>query len=158
MPLGRMKRLEPLLAPEAAGERVGRLVAFRIGFGHDEQGTVTADLQVEAQLPLVCQRSLERYLEPVRRRSRLAIIDDPALEEALPADYEPVLVEHGRVALIDLVEDELLLALPEVPRNPAVAEVEVSTEPPEAVHDSGAERTHRPFEALAGLLKKGSEE
>jgi len=161
MPLKRMTRLGPLLAPEnrGAGRKDDEVVwtdaEFSAGFGHDEQGMVTVDLQVSADLPLICQRSLAPYPEPVERRSLLVVIEDVAEQEFIPENYEPVLVEHGRMALQDLVEDELLLAVPQVPRNPATAEIELSTDgkvtPPSGPNE---ERTRRPFEGLAGLLKE----
>lgn len=150
MPLRRMKRLRELLAeglewPDAE---------FSAAFGRDEQGTVTVELQVIASLPLVCQRSLLPYLENVERHSTLAVIEDMAEQEQVPGHYDPVLVEHGRMALQDLVEDELLLAVPQVPRNPLSEAVDLSTdgeaELPPVAED---EQTHRPFEGLAGLMK-----
>ena len=161
MPLSRMRRLAPLLAPAAdTDDQPGSGVAwkdvrFRADFAHDPQGHVTVELWVEAELPLVCQRSLRPYLEPVKRRTLLAVVENADQEELLPAHYEPVLVEQGRMALLDVVEDELLLAVPEVPRDPRVREVRVSTDGT-AIEpaDERAEPTRRPFEGLAGLLKK----
>ena len=62
-------------------------------------------------------RSGEKFKEP-----------DLAEQEMMPESYEPVLVENGRLALVELVEDELLLGVPQVPRNPDVAEVALSTD------------------------------
>ena len=150
MPLKRMKRLSALLAEGPEWPDAG----FSASFAYDEQGTVTIDLQVNAQLPLLCQRSLAPYLENVERSSTLAVIENMAEQELIPGNYDPVLVEHGRMALLDLVEDELLLAVPQVPRNPETPAVELSTDgaaikPPVAEK----EQTHRPFEGLAGLIK-----
>ena len=163
MPLSRMKRLRPLLAEQAPGasgderdEAPGPCVAaFSARFGHDQQGIVTVDIEVDARLPLVCQRSLEPYLERVKRHSLLAVIEDMAEQDLLPENYEPVWVENGRLALLDLVEDELLLGIPAVPRNPETEEIELSTD--DEVHaPSGAEddETQRPFERLASLMKE----
>jgi len=165
MPLSRMRRLSPLLAPAeqpavGAGDRPGHGVLwkdawFRADFEHDRQGHVTVELWVEAELPLVCQRSLRPYLEPVKRHSLLAVVENAEQEELLPGHYEPVLVEHGQMALLEVVEDELLLAVPEVPRDPNVREVSVSTDDTAAAPAAdGAERTRRPFEGLAGLLQQ----
>ena len=132
-------------------------VSFSARFGYDEQGTVTVDLRVEAELSLICQRSLEPYVERIVRRSLLAVVETVAEQERLPEHYEPVLVENGRLALVDLVEDELLLGLPQVPRNPAIAEIGPSAaEADKATADDGSEPTHRPFADLAGLLRKRS--
>jgi uncharacterized protein len=176
MPLKRLERLTPLLVSNRgvlSGSGSGSAMdwpdaRFSATFGHDAQGMVVIDLQVEAQLPLMCQRSLEPYFEPVQRHSVLAVIGSAAEQELVPEHYEPVLAEQGRLALQDLVEDELLLALPAVPRNPAVAAVRQSTEglgerggrrggevSPGTPRESAgeAEPTHRPFEGLADLMK-----
>lgn len=164
MPLARMQRLVPLLAPPAGGageSGVGRADArFRADFAHDAQGYVTIELWVEAELPLICQRSLRPYLEPVKRHSLLAVVESLAEQEQVPEHYDPVLVEHGRLALLELVEDELLLGVPQVPRDPAAQEVHLSTD---GSADGGpatqaVEPTRRPFEELAGLLRKRDRE
>lgn len=159
MPLRRMKRLTGMLAPSWKGSEqeagAGTEARFQARFGHDRQGLVTVDLQVSAELPLVCQRNLEPYLEPVSRRSKLAVIESLAEQEELPESYEPVHVEHRRLALLDLVEDELLLGVPQVPRNRATKEIELSTDGEVAKPATPEEeKTHRPFEGLAGLMNE----
>jgi uncharacterized protein len=158
MPLKRLERLAPLLAPVDWPD-----ARFSAGFGRDRQGLVVVDLRVEAELPLICQRSLEPYLERVVRHSRLAVVESAEQGSNVPEHYEPVLAEEGRLALQDLVEDELLLGLPEVPRNPEIERVQRSTDPDQPpghgdggeAPGAGEEPTHRPFEELADLLKSG---
>ena len=158
MPLERMHRLAPLLAStesgrgEAGAEEWPTETWFSVRFGRDQEGTVIIDIEVRAELPLVCQRSLEPYLEKVSRHTELAVVESVAEQDQLPEHYEPVLVEHGRLALLDLVEDELLLGVPQVPRNPAVRSVDVSTSG--NAEAESEERSNRPFEKLAGLLKE----
>lgn len=162
-----MRRLVALLAPEGRGAEDGadgdadeavvawEDVRFQADFAHDAQGIVTIRLRVEVDLPLLCQRSLLPYAEPVRRDTLLAVVESLAEQELLPEDYEPVLVEDGRLALLDLVEDELLLAVPQVPRNPAIGAIEVSTEADEGGKRPGGEGqsdSKGPFEGLADLL------
>ncbi|MDT8319187.1 MAG: YceD family protein [Xanthomonadales bacterium] len=128
---------------------------FRARFGHDGQGAVTIDLQVDAELPLICQRSLEPYLEPVHRRSVLCVVRDEIEAERVPEAYDPVLLTEGKLALLDLVEDELLLAVPQVPRNPAVEAVELSTDGEVTSSPESKEGlSQRPFAELADLLEK----
>lgn len=112
MPLKRMERLVPLLAGNE-GE-----VRFTATFDFDQQSRVTIHVTVDAELPLVCQTSLETYLEPVRRASLLGVMENLAEETMMPENYEPVLAVNGRLALQDIVEDELLLGMPQVPRKP----------------------------------------
>jgi len=162
MPLARMRRLAALLAPEGDGEDdlPWEDARFQADFAYDAQGVVIIRLRVEASLPLLCQRSLLPYAETVRRDSRLAVVESLEEQDMLPGDYEPVLVEDGRMALLELVEDELLLAVPQVPRNPAVEAIDISTAGDEVAAESSAEsegpRQH-PFADLGELLAKGKQ-
>ena len=45
-------------------------------------------------------------------------IEDESEEAALPQGYEPLLIADGQVNLADVIEDELILALPVVPLKP----------------------------------------
>ena len=88
-------------------------------FGRDAMNLAFVEVRAEADLPLQCQRTLERYLQPVKVVQRLGLITSEAQEAALPEEMEPLLVpESGELRGIDLVEDELILALPVVPINP----------------------------------------
>jgi len=105
---------------------------YALEFGRDSLGHGFVELQVEAALPLICQRSLERFELPVRVQQRLGMITEEAQEAALPEGYEPILLDaEGNVRPLDLIEDELLLALPAVPVSPGTESVDL-TWPPEA--------------------------
>lgn len=69
------------------------------------------ELSIDVELPLACQRSLQRFLYPVQIRQRLGLIRDEADEAALPAEYEALLVpEDGMLRAVDMIEDELVLS------------------------------------------------
>lgn len=163
MPIKRMQRLEPLLAPENGGmenQAVARKdAAFSARFSYDRQGLLTIRLDVEAELPLICQRSLTPYIEKIRRRSYLAVIEDINTEDLVPENYDPVWVENRRMALLDIVEEELLLAVPQVPKNPEMEVAGFSTDG-EAAKPPGNEdeKTQRPFAGLADLMKTDTED
>jgi uncharacterized protein len=158
MPLKRLERLEPLLAP-VNGSLENAVLArddawFSARFSYDEQGLVTIRLEVEAELPLICQRSLAPYREKIARRSLLVVIEDASGQDLVPEHYDPVLVENRRMALQDIVEEELLLAIPQVPRNPDVPEIDLSTDGEVRIpSEEEKEPSHRPFAGLAGLMK-----
>lgn len=163
MPLKRLKRLGPMLAPQGDGldeQLVARDDArFSARFSYDEQGLVTIRLDVEAELPLICQRSLAPYREKIARRSLLVVIEDVAEQEVIPESYDPVLVEHRRLALQDIVEEELILAVPQVPRNPDSEVIELSTDGEVRISsEPEKEQSHRPFAGLAGLMKADAED
>jgi len=148
IPLSRMKRLAALLV-DAKGE-----AAFSAAFKTDLDHRVIIDLQVEAALPLVCQASLEVYDELVKRRSELAVITHDSEQFDLPENYEPVLTENGRLAIAGIVEDELLLGLPTIPRKPGLRPVEFSTGGEDAGGETRKVAKENPFSALQDMLKR----
>lgn len=90
---------------------------------------------------------------PVTVDSRLGLIRSERDESALPAGVEPLLVaEDDKLSPVDVIEDELLLALPLVPVNPdSVLPEEVTRPPVEAI--STEERPQNPFAVLRELKK-----
>ena len=144
IPLATMVRLrDSLLQPEGDARYV-------LAFGIDALKVPFAELRIEAELPLECQSSLQRFLLPVQLVQRLGLIRDEADEAALPPDYEALLVEaDGMLKPAELVEDELILALPVVPVAPD-AEAVARDFTPTAEETAQA----NPFAALAGLKKK----
>jgi len=149
IPLKRMRRLAALLV-DTQGE-----ASFTAVFRIDLEQRVIIDLQVEAALPLICQASLEEYDEQVNRSSELAVINDDSEQFDLPDNYEPVVTENGRLAIASLVEDELLLGLPQIPRKPGLQVVGYSTGGKTLKSEAlpGAGRKH-PFSALQDMLKQ----
>lgn len=114
-----LARLADLLA-EPEGEAV-----FSLEFDRDSFGIAYVGLVISAELPLLCQRTLERFMLPVRIEQRMGLIRDEAEEAGLPPGYEPLLVdESGDLGPLDLVEDELILAVPVVPVMPGTEAVE----------------------------------
>ncbi|HET6435152.1 MAG TPA: YceD family protein [Xanthomonadaceae bacterium] len=144
LPLASLPRLrDGLCEPEG---RVG----YGIGFDRDNLGIAYAELRIDAELPLQCQRSLQRFLLPVKVVQRLGLVRDEADEAALPEGYEPLLVpEDGALRPAELVEDELILALPVVPLAPGSEPLEHEWSPPEEEAAKAG-----PFAALAALKKK----
>lgn len=147
VPLARLERLHELIGDSEQGE-----LGFEVSFGLDEHGNVRADLAIAGELALICQRSLERYQHPINSRSVLGIVTEERAVEALPEDYEPLLVEQGRVRIEDLVAEEVLLSLPLVPRAPDSSPIgeDLSSKPSPAAMD-----TYKPFADLADLAAKG---
>ncbi len=88
-------------------------------FGVDENGVHYVRGLVRADLELVCQRCLQPISLHVDAELVLGIVASEREAGRLPGEYEPLLVgEDGLIRLSDLVEDELLLALPIVAMHP----------------------------------------
>lgn len=145
LPLSSMGRLRGSLV-DTEGE-----VRYSLEFGRDDVLQVPyVELSVDAALPLECQRSLQRFLLPVQVRQRLGLVRDEAEEDALPPDYEALLVpEDGMLRPADLVEDELVLAVPVVPMAPGSEAVESDWPATSEELDKAS-----PFAALAQLKKQ----
>jgi len=148
-PVAAMKRLGEALAGTEGTTR------YELDFGRDEFGTAYLDVRVRAPLTLTCQRTLEPFVLPVTVDSRLGLIRSERDEAALPPEVEPLLVaDDGKLSLQDVIEDELLLALPLVPVNPdsALPEEVVGPAPEETSSSEG--RSDNPFAVLRELKKR----
>lgn len=144
--LARMDRLSPMLA-DTRGE-----AGFEARFARDELGFTTISLDVSASLPLICQASLERFELDVRRNSRLAVIELLNEQDRLPGHYEAVWAESGQVVFLELIQDELILEVPQVPRKPGMEEVLYTTDPQPG--DAAQEQQqNNPFAALGDLMR-----
>ncbi len=111
-----------------------------------------AEVAVEARLGLRCQRCLKPVWLAVSDVSKVWLVTDPERADELDPGVEPTLAPEGRIALCDLVEEELLLAVPLVPRHEDETQC-VSTEEQTADHEQ--EVVQRPFAGLGELLKRG---
>lgn len=110
LPLSKMTRLQDVLL-DGQGE-----VGFVLRFGKDGKvATVTG--VVEAELKLQCQCCLGAILWPVDCKVSLGLVKSIAEADLLPESYEPLLLEGDTLPLADIVQEELLLALPAVPRH-----------------------------------------
>jgi uncharacterized protein len=140
LPLASFARLRESLA---AGEGEAH---YDLEFGKDELGVAYLAVRVDADVPLTCQRTLEVYRQPIHVDQRLGLIGEESEEAALPPGYEPLLIADGQLSLADVIEDELILALPVVPLKPGA---------PLEWHDEGADEASepKPFAALAEFKK-----
>ena len=143
--LAELTRLQGLVA-DTDGECV-----YSLEFGRDDVLRVSyVELTIDTALPLICQRSMQRFLLPVKVTQRLGLMRDEDEESSLPEEYEALLVpEDGQLKPLDLVEDELVLAVPVVPLSPDGEAVDKDWAPSE-------EETKKanPFAALAALKKQ----
>lgn len=111
-------------------------------------------LRAQVALELECQRCLGPIRSTVAfdRHFRFVVDEARAAEEDIDADEDVLALTHA-LNLQDLIEDELLLALPLVPRHercPApLPHADAAAEAP--ADDPDPPATHRPFAGLASL-------
>jgi uncharacterized protein len=138
-----------------------RPVQLGLQFGR-ERGLLVVHVQLNAVLKPLCQRCLQPMHVPIAADSHLAVVASPAQAAGVPEEFETFLATDGHSTFAALAAEELLLALPIVPRHGSGERCEVSgaganapgaapavpeaTEPPEG--------TQRPFAELRALLER----
>jgi len=137
-------RLAPLLA-DTTGE-----AEFRLAFLRDEERRPVIRGEVRTILRLTCQRCLESVDLPIDSRFTLGIVTGMDEIGLLPDDYESLLADEGEVVPRDIVEDELLLCLPAVPRHTEACNSRLR----ELEQDAAGSSEGGPFAALAALKKR----
>jgi uncharacterized protein len=154
LPVKRMTRLTPMLADDT-GE-----VYINLVFGVDEIGQAYATGEVQTCVVMQCQRCMEAMQVSVNAKVSLAFVRTENQARNLSSHYEPFIVEE-ETALSDLVEDEIILALPAVPLHEPdqcpVKDQYRSTPPGSAaeLEQAGAATERKnPFAILETLRKK----
>ena len=98
-------RFRPLLAGDAG------TVAVKMTFSRDEEGRYLVDVAVEADFLAVCQRCLEAMPEQLSSESKLAVVWTDEEAVSLPRYLDPLILKEDTCSLLELVEDELILAM-----------------------------------------------
>ena len=148
LPIATLRRLCEALAG-TDGE-----VNYELDFGRDSLGVSYVDVRAQVSLTLLCQRTLEPFVMPITLDTRLGLIKQERDEAGLPPDCEPLLVaENGRLNPADVIEDELLLALPLVPVNPDSSLPDEVTGHELEEDSAGEGRSENPFAVLRELKK-----
>jgi len=117
------------------------------------EGQLWLHLKIGASVQLTCQRCLKPVGETLALEHSFRFVKDEALAAELDADSEEdVLSLQRHFDLAELIEDELLLALPLVPRHETCPQpLPVPAEDEEHLE----EKRPNPFAALAALKKGG---
>jgi uncharacterized protein len=122
-------RLSGELGAEAFSEQLPRLtdmlsrespaVQYQLSGGM-ESGRPVLQLKVRATVTLVCQRCLGTYAEELVLERAYPVARDEAELARWESDNPMLdaLVADPRMVVAELIEDEILLSLPTVPRHP----------------------------------------
>jgi Predicted metal-binding, possibly nucleic acid-binding protein len=99
------------------------LIDYDIQFQTSQAVLGEAVIKVKGDLELICQRSLEPFTHSIEKQSTVGFISEVEDEAKLPADVLATWVEDMMVDPKALVEDEILLLIPDYP-NKAGAELD----------------------------------
>ncbi|BAN69112.1 conserved hypothetical protein [endosymbiont of unidentified scaly snail isolate Monju] len=142
-----LARLAPLLT-STEGE-----AAFTLAFDHDETNRPRVRGTVRAELQVCCQRCLQSMPLAVDAAFQLSPVTGLGEAERLPAEYEPLLLDERLLRPMDLVEDELILAIPPAPRHAAAdCGVDLADYRQESAPEA-SQRKESPFAALRALKR-----
>ena len=160
--------IEPLNLADKRGELHGQILIKQLtrlteNLVNDE-GVVNVDLYFgrEGRMPkidgtlktilnLQCQNCLESVEFEIDHDVKLGIATKFEHVERLPEDVEPLLLEEETMLLATLVEDELLLNLPDYPRHKHDCMANEIVKKYTAAFDEVATKKPNPFSVLANL-------
>jgi len=146
VPLAELPRLKSRIAG------IGGSVQGAVRFGR-QSGFAVAELSLAGKATLQCQRCMQAMELPIESTTHLALILVEADAAKVPEELEPVLAREGRMSAGELVEEELLLALPIVPLHEKLSECAVPPSVPLVADEAPEHVTQRPFEGLGELLR-----
>lgn len=143
LPLSSLRRID-------SPSRDGSLGWSARGSMTGRHGAPRLDLAVDGTVTLTCQRCLQPMQQPVAIRARFLIAADEDAADAMDQDDEfDVVVAQPGFDLDELIEDEVILALPSAPRHRVC---------PDTVAAATTTATKpSPFAALAALKSKASD-
>ncbi|HKC16612.1 MAG TPA: YceD family protein [Steroidobacteraceae bacterium] len=126
-------------------------------FGRD-RGVAVADVRLRAVLQPQCQRCLGTMRLPIEADSRVAIVDSAAAAGRAPEELETFLAPDGHSSLAALAAEEMLLALPIVPRHAEgeclLAAGAVESVPLSSPGVAAEGETQRPFADLRAMFER----
>ncbi len=91
---------------------------FLLRFYKGEKGRIHITGYIKAALSLECQRCLEPVSTSVASEVDVVVVEGYDEAKQLSDEYDPLLAGDRRIRLNEVIEDELILALPQVPMHP----------------------------------------
>ena len=140
-------------------QRLSELLINSEGWVHfqllfSKQGKVaTITGEIEAEVYLECQNCLGTMVHVVRKTVQLGIINSTDEIKQLSDHFEPLVQSEDKIAFREIVEDEIILSIPDVPRHTEVC-LEQALGKTENELEEGIQK-ESPFSILKDLKKTG---
>jgi uncharacterized protein len=146
--VGSISALSPTRLREMGAAPEGPIQAD-LSFGIDDQGIIYLKGRLAARLTLQCQRCMEPFVYEIMSNFTLGVVRTLDEADKLPEDYEAALAKDDQLVLNELIENELILNLPIIPKHlPEACRVKMP------VLDTGPEeKTKNPFQVLSSLRR-----
>jgi uncharacterized protein len=153
IPIAAFPRLSPLVLADTT-------VSVSLAFARDDEGRTRVEGRAAWVPTLQCQRCLEPVERALNVPIDLCVVTTDAQAADVAGELDAFVLTEDAVSIVELIEDDLLLALPiqvceayeECPRRPELAYP--------ADDENGARETEparpNPFGVLAGLKNRGN--
>ncbi len=125
-------------------------INYELTFSMNEKRIVTVIGNIKSELTVTCQRCLDDMKISVKNIVSIGIINKEEELEDLNEDLDPYQAEKGKISLLKLIEDEILLGLPLVPLH------EVADCPATESLQEYAATKENPFAVLKSLKQQKS--
>ncbi|HLU03819.1 MAG TPA: DUF177 domain-containing protein [Advenella sp.] len=153
--IGDLLPAQVLSSDEAGGAEVDGLVRWSVRGERTQHGIRYLHLEVSARPILICQRCMRPFVYKIDSAMPLEVVtSQAALDDDMQVD-DPDMEGPDRIlaqasqSVLELVEDELILSLPYIPKHDYACVQYDNQEAPE-----GADKKPSPFAALAALKKQ----
>lgn len=145
LPLEEMERLKELICQNSGKALID------LSFGRDLLGYLYIQGSINAAFKVICQRCNA----PMQMNLDIAVKVSPVLSdeeaEKLPKGYDPLLLTGDTISLITMVEEEILLGIPIVPKH-SLKECKVKSSELQEFEEE--EEKPNPFRDLKKLLRE----
>jgi uncharacterized protein len=164
VPLTALPRLSETVSHTDGSDASGATVAVDLRFFCDAQQRPRVSGSAVTQVALTCQRCLEPVAHQLNVTLELWLVRSDEEAARLGTDQEPFVLGSERIAIADLIEDDLLLALPEqvCPNVATCPHAPALTYPAGPVGEQpasgkGADVRQNPFQRLQQLKDRDNE-
>jgi uncharacterized protein len=114
LPIVKLTRLKSLLYSGVGSVRA------TLRFRQRNDGWLGAELDYGGAVELECQRCLEPFTYELADRVNVVVADSQSVPTTAPEGHEPFELEEGRLQPAQLIEDELIVAVPLAPKHARV--------------------------------------
>jgi len=130
-------------------------VHLRLAFSKSDHNRTHVSGEASTAVTLVCQNCMSEFEFELYGLIDAEIVADEAELASLEDEQDGLVSTERVVALTQLVEDELMLAVPMIPRHKEADCPGNAFQPETKSEPAGSENTHRPFAGLAEAMKTG---
>ena len=126
--------IDPVVFAERRSHLRGRLSMQRLdrlaGFLFDDKGELNVDLQfykegkvpviegrIEGHLNLTCQSCMQALAWVVDKPVKIGMVQTIEQADRLTEEFEPMMVSDNKMSLPGIIEDEVIISLPDYPRH-----------------------------------------